>query len=60
MGNMKRLYTAMQELGQALQEQDPVTFENAPRVIGEVQDMVLSVYEQQAAEIEAKQTQTAC
>ena len=38
MGNMKNLYTAMQELEQALREYDPLSFEEAERLIAEAME----------------------
>jgi hypothetical protein len=42
MGKMKTLYTLLQEAEQALQEQDPLAYEHAKKVIEAVQAMTLA------------------
>jgi len=43
LGNMKHLYTSLHDLGSALQEFDPIAFEEARRIVEEMMDYVPSI-----------------
>ena len=42
MGKMKEIYTILQEAQHLLQDVDPVAFEDAQRIVGEAQEIVLA------------------
>ena len=57
MGKMKDLYTLLRETEQALQEYDPLAFENAKRIIEAAQAMTLASL-QRPRETRPRQDQT--
>jgi len=58
MGRMKELYTAIQEAGEALQEYDPVAFENAKQIIEAAQATALASMSPRPPSIKPREDQT--
>ena len=58
MARMKELYTLLQETEQALQESDPLSFENAKRIVEAAQAMALASLTPRPRSIRPREDQT--